>query len=119
MPAECEQRVRNGRALGPVVTVAGEQPAADAVLRGTPSTGAGKEWGVFPLAAKFGIERDHRIDEISLTLCLRADRLGLLDRRKPKRKVADIHPSALEMDEKQQMPCLIPGRKATRIVGSR
>src|SRR6516164_1061873 len=36
-----------------------------------------------------GIERGHRIDEITLALSLRADRLALLDGRKAKRKVAD------------------------------
>ena len=58
MPAEREQRVRHGRGAWSGRDRCGEKPAADAVLRGTPSTGAGKEWGVFPLAAKFGIERD-------------------------------------------------------------
>jgi hypothetical protein len=38
---------------------------------------------------KVGIERGQRIDEIALALRLRADRLGLVDRRQSERKVAD------------------------------
>src|SRR5258706_4500050 len=36
-----------------------------------------------------GIERGQRIDEITLALSLRADRLALLDCRKAERKIAD------------------------------
>ena len=36
-----------------------------------------------------GIERGHRVDEVALALRLGADRLALLDRRQPERKVAD------------------------------
>jgi len=49
----------------------------------------GKHAGAMIDLVKVGVERGHRIDEITLALALCGDRLGLLDCRKAKRKIAD------------------------------